>query len=166
MRFSYALQSLLLLISLTAGAAENDAIVKRFQSLVDAAPSTVDSAPPVVSPPNRGITEWYRRKVSIREVAFDVRRTDSLVSPIAGEIVFNCHFRHARARSEDELKDTQYGPDALVGQCRVNYAYQGQKWVRKIGHCTSVIERVPAPKPMDSPDRGVGYYCVNLLPQE
>lgn len=154
MNLCRALLPFALLVLFVETSSANDEVVKRLQSLAEAAPGVVDKSPPFIAPPNEAIPGWWRRQVYIRELSFDVRRTDSLVSPFSGEIAFNCHVRVARAKSEDELRSTPYTVDNLFGRCKVNYAYQGQKWIRKSGYCSWSGDPGAPPRLMDSPDKG------------
>ncbi|HWZ73767.1 MAG TPA: hypothetical protein VN326_20100, partial [Casimicrobiaceae bacterium] len=81
-----------LALSTVANSAEPDAdMVAKFEKMASSYPALVDAKEPVISPPNLLIKDWYRRKVFVTDIAYDVRRTDSLVSPYSGTISYICN---------------------------------------------------------------------------
>ena len=60
-------------VSTIANAVESDAeIVAKLEKMAGSYPSLVDAKGPVISPPTSFVREWYRRKVFVTNVAYDV----------------------------------------------------------------------------------------------
>jgi hypothetical protein len=155
----------LLAVSTIANAAESDAeIVAKLEKMAGNYPSLVDAKGPVISPPTSLVQEWYRRKVFVTNVAYDVRRTDSLVSPYSGTISYFCDVRGTKGTSEESVKS---GADTFNGiasiPCTANYAYQSSRWVLKSVACQSLLTRGYEPV---RPDSGTKYFCQQALPSE
>lgn len=153
----------LVTVSTVGNSAESDAeIVAKLEKMAAIYPSLVDAKPPEISPPTSLIEEWFRRKVFVNQVAFDVRRTDSLVSPYAGVISFTCDVRGTKGATRESVNS---GPDTFHSTggfpCTANYAYQSSRWVRKAVTCRSGVD-VFEPRP----ERGVTYNCAQALPSD
>lgn len=74
---------------------------------------------------------WY---YTIKDVAFDVQKTDSLVSPYTGYIEFTLNSTATDwiLKSQAEGSDFhKYFKRSLADKVRVLYAYQGNHWVLK-----------------------------------
>lgn len=147
-------------------AAENEDIVRRLEKLAEIAPEVVNNSAAVISAPSEIISDWFRRKIRVKSLGYDVRRTDSLVSPFVGEIEVDCRATVTRGSSQQALMTAPEGNEVNFGLCKITYAFQGQKWVRKSGQCKSSSYPNRPPELMDHPDKGFGYYCAQLMPQE
>ena len=84
---------------------------------------------------NRSIG-WARVSAKVADVQYDVRKTDSLVSPYTGIATFNVIMSSDFFATESEARGTDTGnakdsskPSSL--KCRYTYAYQEGKWVVK-----------------------------------
>ena len=167
---------LVLLPTLLAGfvfATTDDEIVRRFEAISIRFAKALNDSPPYISPPDGRAgyaTEWYRRKLYTPPVSFDVQKTNSLVSPLIGEIVFGCNVRGARASSENELKVI---PDSFdnTSQCKASYAYQSSRWRFRTLSClrSSATQRQDIWQTIDpTKETTVSVYgrCHALLPSE
>jgi hypothetical protein len=152
-----------LVVNTVANSAESDAdVVAKMEKMAASYPSLVDAKGPVISPPTALIKEWYRRKVFVTDVAYDVRRTDSLVSPYSGTISYICNVRGASGTSEQSV---QSAADTFNGiapiPCTANYAYQAARWILKSVACRPMRAYEPV-----RPDSGTTYSCQQALPSE
>ena len=143
----------------------NEEVVKRFEKLTLSFTQMVNSQEAKISPPTGSVSVWYRRKIYVRDVAYDVRRTDSLVSPFAGEIFYVCGARGAKGLTELEVKTAPEQFDTGGGKCRANYAFQSSRWVFKAATCYDHISKKTW-QPVEDPSQGIYYDCKQLLPQE
>lgn len=149
-----------ILFASSSAAIENDMVVKRFKKIVTSYPKLVDAKKPVISAPSVSPL-WFRRKLQIKEIGYDVRKTDSLVSPFAGEISYICGVRGRDGATEQEVKE---GADnfEIEKKCRAAYAFQSSRWVIK-----SVVCQSDDKSTWDTPREGTVYdNCAKLLPQE
>lgn len=143
----------------------SDLIVKRIEEIATTYPILVDATEPEITAPKNdnsgyGIKDWYRRKIKITDVSYDVRKTDSLVSPFMGEILYTLVTSGRNGPSE---KSATEGPDnfeAVPIKCKAIYAYQSSRWVRKSVTCLSYDNTWETPK------EGTPYRAAELLPKE
>lgn len=126
-------------------AAGTDAAVARFEVLGDRTHKALNESPPEFTQPGYGGSkEWWRRKLYTSNFSIDVRRTDSLISPIVGEMRFDCQSRGAIANSEDEARsapdsfDTKKGAAPDYNQCKASYAVQSGRWVFNSFSCVAI----------------------------
>jgi hypothetical protein len=120
---------------ITLLAQSSEEIVKRLSSIGEAAEAKLNAADPVISPPmNDVFKDWFRRKVTAEKITFDVRRTDSLVSPYVGDFQLTCTVKGTKGSKEEDVKDT---PDSfsISAKCKAAYAFQSSKWALKSFQC-------------------------------
>lgn len=146
----------------------NDEAVKRLERMAASYQGLIDAKEPVISPPGAsGDDQWYRRKAVVSDVSFDARKTDSLVSPLAGEISYTCGVRGAKGASEQAV---MVGGDNFnipaAAKCRATYAYQSSKWINKSVSCQGLIGNVGPWVEVNRPSQGVLYSCAQALPKE
>lgn len=149
------------LFASSSAAIESDVVVKRFKKMVVNYPKLVDSKKPKISAPILPISPlWYSRKLQIKDVGYDVKKTDSLVSPFTGEISYTCSFRGIKGATELEVTE---GLDNFEGatKCKAVYAFQSPRWVLK-----SVVCQNHDKSTWVTPEEGTDYECAKLLPQE
>lgn len=129
----------LLLVPTILFAASGDDAVKRLEVIASHIEKSINESPSEVTPPDgQSFKDWYRRKIFTLPVSFDARTTNSLVSPIVGEVVFGCNIRVAYALSEAALKLT---PDEVRPvNCKASYAFQSSRWIFKTLSCDSSID--------------------------
>jgi hypothetical protein len=92
---------------------------------------------------------WRRFKKSITGIAFDVRKTDSLVSPYTAILTFDmCGGSSSRLPLAKAQHDNCDDPDKYPYHHRLIYAYQDSQWVLKSSkyqwtfpHSTLVVDR-------------------------
>ena len=121
------LLAIALLVSLHAHAA--DPLVD-FEQLIKKSSTVMDGRSTVYFAP--AIKKWSRRFESVRNVKYDVRKTDSLVSPFVGEV----HFLAITLRTKlFELKSEaetaiEHDPSAppLMQDVKLRYAWRTDRW--------------------------------------
>lgn len=154
----------LLALGMCTAFAGDDNVVSDLKRYAQIFPTIVDTAQPVISQDGSN-QKWYRRKVSVGDVSFDVRRTDSLISPFAGEILFSCAVSVASAASEEALGSIKDSVDTFAGKCKATYAYQSSRWMRKSVSCTrydGISALIVSPDSLGS----TMYRCATFLPQD
>ncbi len=154
--------SVVSLIVFTAGCEQQDANpvhAKPDQVPADAPPvaALADQAPPKTTDPltsfkevaaktreavdgqtsvwfNSSSNDWKKFHLSVNKFAYDVTRTDSLVSPYMGVITFRLPtalIAEGRNKSQVESSNSQGEPSSVAYDWRVTYSYQGDRWTLK-----------------------------------
>ena len=146
----------LLTISTTCFA--NSDVVERFEAITDKFTANMVNIPASMSPPSDDTDhKWYKRQAHIRNVGYDVRKTDSLVSPFIGEITYQCN---VTGRSGASKQEASKGPDSFntTGDfCTAKYAFQKNKWIKKNVICKDDSGGLREPM-------GVMVDCASALP--
>jgi hypothetical protein len=118
--------------------------------------------------------EWLRTQATLDDVRYDVRRTDSLVSPFVAWVELKISERSESYSSEAEARATT-GPvkhDRRLGYVyRLDYAYRDSQWVFARGWCSLealvTMENMRSPIDMDSggcmSDKEIGRLVKPLL---
>ncbi|RRC97944.1 hypothetical protein [Amphritea balenae] len=154
-------------VSLSA-CTETDDPVQKFEQLTDLYVETVSKQPVRLSPPGTrpaSSTVWHRRQIYISDLNYDVRKTNSLVSPLIGEMTFTCGVKGRQGKSKAEVSE---GPDEFDQGiiCIAKYAYQKQTWVKKQFHCEDAYydQRTgKVRKELVEPQEGVSLDCSKHL---
>lgn len=149
----------------------DDAAVMRMQALAEKYPVLVDSAAAIVSPPSKDIKEWYRRKVFVKDVGFDVRRTDSLVTPLIGYLTFSCAVQGTKGTSEEYVRSRPDNFSLDGDRCKATYAFQSGKWVHKDLACELTVlgpdyRFTRKWESISAKSKGIYGTCAMLLPQD
>lgn len=112
--------------------------------------------------PEKPKAKWYRYKIFLTSTSYDVRKTDSLVSPFVADIHFNCA-THTRVGNTKEAVESGEDSSTLYPiECISKYAFQDDHWVKKSVSCKSYITGDwETPNIKD----GSAYQCSELLPQ-
>jgi hypothetical protein len=80
--------------------------------------------------PGTGKPEWVKRQYSPTIIQYDVRKTDSLVSPFSAYIDLSNEVKAGRGATEDEARALDVsGAKAIRTARRIRFAYQESKWV-------------------------------------
>jgi hypothetical protein len=111
--------------------------------------------------PEKPKAKWYRRKIFLTSISYDVRKTDSLVSPYIADIHFNCAV-HGRVDGTKEAVES--GEDSFTSdptECISKYAFQEDHWVKNSVICKSYFTETW--EPPTSKDGSI-YQCSKLLP--
>lgn len=92
------------------------------------------------APPKRGKkqSEWLRTEPTLDNIRYDVRRTDSLVSPFLAWVELEVSKRMDTYPSEQQARAAS-GPvkgHGLKYFFRLDFAYQDKKWVLARGWCS------------------------------
>lgn len=150
----------------------NDDALLKFKEIIVKADKSINDSGPQISPPEPGTqyhNDWYRRKVYATEMAFDVRSTNSIVSPLIGELRFECNVKGTKASSEAEANSL---PDSfnLTGQvCKATYAFQSSVWVFKKLECNYHLEGIsdggPRFEEIKPTERNSFGICMSFLPK-
>ena len=148
------------LLTSTASFANSD-VVGQFEAIVDKFNSNVSSYPPKISPPNQYVEEWYLREIYLINVEYDVKQTDSLISPYHGEIIFQCSVKGSKGSSKAEVSNGTITFDTgnQASPCIAKYAYQKNKWVLKQAICKTDSGG------WEEPIEGVETWCISVLPK-
>jgi hypothetical protein len=143
----------------------DDDVVRRLELLTHRYVSIVTATPPKIEPPNKYIGDWYRRKIYIQKLEYDVQKTSSLVSPFVGEISYNCSVKGKNGSTRAAVSYGPNGFDEIGAKCLAKYAFQKGKWVKKTVLCRSnyVNENNEWVEPI--PENGASYDCASLLPK-
>lgn len=153
------------LAACTKEATNNEKIITPLEKVAANYPTIVEGMEPETSSLSLELAgdrpdKWYRRKVQINDVGYDVRKTDSLVSPFMGEIAYTVVTRGRKGTSE---KDAREGPENFKTKgtkCKATYAYQSSRWIRKSVVCLTYDNT------WETPTEGSDYRAAKLLPQE
>lgn len=124
------LTSLILLI----GACSNDnTAAKRFRDQATATAATTES----LSAPyfNQHHSKWSKRKFQIIDLKYDIRKTDSLVSPLVGTVSFTLSSVQTRLVPERDSAQasTEYGDNINFYKVDLMYALQDGQWIMTSG---------------------------------
>ena len=106
--------------------------------------------------PDRPFPRFRGNTVSLSNLAVDVRKTDSLISPLTGHITFNCSFKYWEADSRDQLVGREK-LSMLGDSCLALYALQSSQWVLKSFSCNG--------REVSAEDTTVVGMCRSHLPQ-
>jgi hypothetical protein len=91
---------------------------------------------------NERSNKWGKQVNSPAKISYDVKKTDSLVSPFSGSIdIENIAFVES-AESEDAVKAKPISPDnspAMSSIFNLSFAMQGGKWIATGGNSTRVL---------------------------
>jgi hypothetical protein len=115
--------------------------VDSFKTLIERGRSRVDQQTGVLSegkPP----TEYRKWRYTISQLKYDVRKTESLVSPIIGIAVVDLliDFSAPITSKEDAERATNYSHVQSVYRLTLNYYYSNNKWVFREGDAKGVGE--------------------------
>lgn len=76
--------------------------------------------------------EWIRTVWSIKDVKFDVHKTESLVSPFVAYVTFQVVAYLGTYKTEEDARASmnprEAKPSELISLVRLEYAYQGATW--------------------------------------
>lgn len=100
--------------------------------------SEINSQPQTITPPG-DINKWYKRKIyTPQEMQYDVKKTDSIVTPHAGIIDFECNVKVASALTQEDLDKIEMR-DFVTAKCRSTWAHQDKKWIFKSMACQNPL---------------------------
>lgn len=123
-----------------AAAQPNDgAALAEFQKIVASCTSALKAEVPTVAPHPSKEAVWVKKAIASSEVTYDVKRTDSLVSPFSGSIVVTYLSVSETAPSREEAEALVLDPagTAFLREESIRYAYQGGAWATVGGTSTS-----------------------------
>lgn len=151
----------------SSASSKNEKIIKRLEKLALTYPKLVDALEPETKEIPKQFAKYasfkfVRRKIQITDTGYDVRKTDSLVSPFIGEIAYTVVTRGRKGSLEKDVKE---GPENFKVdgiKCKATYAYQSSRWVRKSVACLSSDNTWEVPEA----NNGSIYTASELLPQE
>lgn len=105
--------------------------VASMKALIDAHEKAVAQAVPVVYSDDH--KKWTKLRMRMENIEFDVKKSDSLVSPFVGEVSFDASLQHTDFFDTEEEAATSatfsHVPEPTL--CRVMYAFQDGKWETK-----------------------------------
>lgn len=113
----------------------NSDVVEKFEAITDKFSANAIHFPSKIYPPTDEYNQWARRQVHVSNVGYDVKKTNSLVSPFSGEITYQCSVTGMWGDSKEEVTN---GPDAFNSSgdlCLATYAFQKNKWIKKNVMC-------------------------------
>lgn len=109
--------------------------VAGLKAVMDQLQANLNSQKPVLTPPTPGESDqwWSRQIYTTPTVEFDVQKTESLVSPYRGIVVFECNARFAKGQAKEDVQGDLR--EFTTNKCRATYAFQDKKWVFKALAC-------------------------------
>lgn len=115
-----------------AAATDEKTALANFQKIVEAG----SKSEPYSIYENTRTSKWTRSRNELRNVAYDVKKTDSLVSPLAGVITFEYLTQSAPGVDTKELAEALGDEDiarggALLRRTTLRYSFQDDKWILK-----------------------------------
>jgi hypothetical protein len=107
--------------------------VTSFEQIVTRGKGAVDQSTLVLF--NKGKSTWHKRKYTISNIKYDVKKTDSLVSPIVALVTFDLAVEHSVPFQTKEEADavTDYTEFKMTNGVTLNYALTSGVWVFKGG---------------------------------
>lgn len=156
-----------LLLPLMSHSQTDETALKQFEHVVKTIEQSINESAEVIAEPRPGSSEWWRRKVTTQAVQFDVKRTDSIVTPLIGEALFSCDTQAVKAQTQEDAQTLPFNFSSKTA-CKAAYAYQDKKWVFKKMQCaypTSNPSRSPSWYEVTSPSNGMTGRCLSLLPK-
>ena len=112
---------------MTASAAEKS--VLKFEDVLKVATSKTNSAEQVYL--NETNQKWVKRKFEVSDLKYDVKKTNSLVSPIIANVIFSLKTEQTEFLSSKETTEasTTYEPKRKYDiSFNLSYAYQNSRW--------------------------------------
>jgi hypothetical protein len=91
---------------------------------------------------NKRIERWVKRTSwPVGDIKYDVKRTESLVSPYVGNLTFTVLLAHDSADSELAANSLQVTQSESLSKTtiNINFAYQSSAWVAQNGNATYAI---------------------------
>lgn len=126
--------------------------VAEFRVIMGQCQATLAALPPVEVVYVAATKSWVKRAHSETAFAFDVRKTDSLVSPLGAYMEITELTMLDRAADEAAAHALDLTERASTNRRvhRVNYAYQGGRWTLVDGRTTSAWRRAHG-SPFEAP---------------
>lgn len=87
-------------------------------------------------------SSFLKRKYTINSLKYDVKRTDSLISPVIAVATFNLAIENSqRYQTKEEADSAQDGENKVIFNFSLilNYAFQSGSWVMKDGESKLTI---------------------------
>lgn len=110
--------------------------VQSFEKIVATCQAAFDDRPPYTVQFDNREKKWRKRAVSPQKITYDVRKTDSLVSPLVGIMQLEGVSYVASADSEEAAKSLQIPPDtenAVLTKTTIDFSFQSGQWIVKGG---------------------------------
>lgn len=145
----YAATLVLLLASQSSAWAQSDPLqsfkdlVKRCQDAYSTTPSSAPTTSDVQYLDDMKV--WVKRLRTEPKLSYDVRKTDSLVSPFVAELVIEQFIATESADSEAAVREKTVSPElsrAILTTRKINFSLQDGRWIAKSGHM-SMSSRKP-----------------------
>jgi hypothetical protein len=129
----------------TIGMAQVDP-VQSFEKIVSTCQSAFDARPPFTLKFDERTSEWIKYQELPAKITYDVRKTDSLVAPVAGILnVEEATFMGSSASEETagNLVIPLDTPRAVLTKTAINLSFQGGRWLVKGAKETMYSRRKP-----------------------
>lgn len=132
-------------------------LIKLLKDLIRENEKRVAEARPIYY--NMHKNGWAKRKMKMLDIEYDVRKTDSLVSPFLGIVTFNAIVEQSEffpTKIEAEAA-TSFQPiggpiSGYSEPCRITYAFQDKQWVIKTRESYSFVSKTWDPAPSAEPE--------------
>lgn len=108
--------------------------VTSFEKIITRGKSAVDQSTLVYF--NKGKSTWLKRKYTVSNMKYDVKKTDSLVSPVVALVTFDLIVEASVPFQTKEEADAaaDYNPEfKMINDVTLNYALTSGTWVLKGG---------------------------------
>lgn len=104
--------------------------LQEFESIVARCKAAHEAQPAVRVAFSERPREWSKYLTKIEGVTYDVRKTESLVSPLAAFIEITTVTAHGHAQTEDEIKAIEVDADGPAYRSieRIRYGYRDGAW--------------------------------------
>jgi len=114
-----------------------------FRELGKTATATTNSS--IIPWHNKELNKWAERRFQVAELKYDVRKTESLVSPFVGVITFTLTNTQTELFSERSAAQASIDLDSTVYtfEVELNYAYQDNQWRTTAGRYSMPEDPVP-----------------------
>ena len=105
-------------------------IISSFENLVKEVEKIIKSFPETVVYRDPG---YRKEKITFKSISYDIQKTDSLISPYKGIIVFETNWEFGPNLSTASQAERSKPNETLIEneQHQVVYAYQNNKWVKQ-----------------------------------
>lgn len=122
--------ALLAIAGVATAQANEGAALQDFERIVNTCKSRFTAEVPVVVPHPKKPATWVKRANLAAEISYDVKRTDSLVSPLTASLVARYMALSEIASTQEEAEAIRLNPagTAFLREEVIRFAYQNGAW--------------------------------------
>lgn len=123
------------LLTINTSSFASDDVVERFEAITEKFSLNMVNYPAKISPPTSTYNKWVKRQAHLYNVAYDVKKTNSLISPFSGEITYRCTVTGRYGATKEIASNGADDFDTTGRFCLGTYAFQKNKWIKKSVIC-------------------------------